>query len=64
MEQSSGGFSNLFDPIGQALFNDNAFSPGGIPQAAAMMAGNVISKATGSNLAGGVAQGVVGALLS
>ena len=35
-----------------------------VPQAAAMMAGNVVSQATGSRLAGGVAQGVVGALLN
>ena len=64
MEQNAGGFENIFDPISQAMFNDQAFAPGGIPQAAAMMAGNVVSRATGSNLAGGVAQGVVGALLS
>ena len=45
------------------MFNSGAFTPGGIPAMAAKMAGNVVSQATGSRLAGGVAQGVVGSLL-
>ena len=64
IEPSSSGFGNIFDPLGQAMFNSGAFSPGGIPQAAAMAAGNVVSQATGSRLAGGIAQGLVGSLLS
>ena len=63
MEPTSSGFSNIFDPLGQAMVNGQAFTPGGIPAMAAKMAGNVVSQATGSRLAGGVAQGVVGSLL-
>ena len=64
IESGTPGFGNIFDPLGQAMFNSGAFTPGGIPTMAAKMAGNVVGNATGSRLAGGIAQGLVGSLLS
>ena len=64
IESGNPGFGNIFDPLGQAMFNSGAFTPGGIPTMAAKVAGNVVGNATGSRLAGGIAQGLVGSLLS
>ena len=45
MEQSRSGLSEFLDPLAQSLFNSGGFgfNPGGIPDSAARMAGNVVS---------------------
>ncbi len=45
MESSRSGLSEFLDPLAQSLFNSGGFgfNPGGIPDSAARMAGNVVS---------------------
>tara|TARA_B100000427_G_scaffold198458_1_gene164889 strand:+ start:2843 stop:3607 length:765 start_codon:yes stop_codon:yes gene_type:complete len=45
MEPSRSGLSEFLDPLAQSLFNSGGFgfNPGGIPDSAARMAGNVVS---------------------
>ena len=60
LDQGRGGIAGFLDPIKQALFNGEAFSPGGISNVVARAAGNTVGNTITKALGSGKVAGLLG----
>ena len=60
IDEGLGGFAGFLDPIKQALFNGEVFTPGGLSNVVARAAGNTIGNTITKSLGSGKIAGLLG----